>query len=327
MYTNDDLLDNIERFLRGEMSPADQVDFERKIASDPELAETVDLVRLEQQSIGLLFQKELKHKLDALEKDAPMSALTKAPPPKNKIFWGLVAALVILLILGGIWRFGPTATEDNLPKVPMHQGFPTDSTAIQDTIKVKPFPKEAPNVEPKKSKTDANMMANLNAAANKIRQKNYITPSDIKSPALMSGTKTDLPQNAFERGVARYKTGSNYEDAITEFGKISAKDNPVQYEIAQKFIAHAYYQIGDKTNDFSKAVSFFQAIIDKNVQDIDQDEAEFYLLLCLLPSYSEEQTRIDALLKKITDANPANRHSFRPEALKVKKDIQQLLNQ
>jgi tetratricopeptide (TPR) repeat protein len=323
MYTNDDLLDHIERFLRGEMSPADQVDFERKIASDPELAETVDLVRLEQQSIGLLFQKELKHKLDALEKDAPMAALIKASPPRNKFFWGLMAALVILLILGGIWRFRPITPKGNIQALPPHQELPTDSTAIIDTIKLKPFQKEGPNTKSKKSKTDATLMAGMNA----ISKKNYRTPSDIKSNSLMSGTQTDLPQNAFERGVALYKTGSNYEDAITEFGKISAKDNPVQYEIAQKFIAHAYYQIGDKTNDFSKAVSFFQAIIDKNVQDIDQDEAEFYLLLCLLPSYSEEQTRIDALLKKMTDPNPANRHSFQPEALKVKKDIQQLLNQ
>jgi tetratricopeptide (TPR) repeat protein len=327
MYTNDDLLDHIERFIRGEMSPADQVDFEKKIACDPELAETVDLIRLEQQSIGLLFQKELKHKLDALEKDAPMAALVKRSPFNYNIFFGLMAALILLLVLGGIWRFGSTTIEKNLPTAPMQQGFPLDSAAIKDTIKVKPFPKEVPDAGPKKSKTDANMMASLNAAANKIRQKNYITPSDIKSPVLMSGTKTDLPQTALERGVAWYKTGSNYEDAIMAFGKISAKDHPVQYEIAQKFIAHAYYQIGDKTNDFSKAISFFQAIIDKNVQDIDQDEAEFYLLLCLLPSYSEEQTTIDALLKKMTDPNPANRHAFRPEALKVKKDIQQLLNQ
>lgn len=284
-YDDDRLLDKIEDYLRGKLPAQEAADFERQIAADPVLAETVDMMRIEQQAIELMFREELRAKLEALEKSAPMSELAAAAQHRGtKRIW-LLAALLALLVAGGVWFFLP------VPELPTETTKPKPDVPVAKTIEV---PTE-PTTEPDAPAAKPNRYL-------AIAERFYLPPQDLVSQKLLSEDgNAHNREGQFAQAVALYEKG-DFGAAAQLFSQIP--DAP----IARRWEAHAFF----RAKNFGKAAAIFQAQTARQTNDAAQDEAEWYLLLCHLSDYPKHRVQADTLLQKMT--NPANQHAYREQA-------------
>lgn len=95
----EETFDKIEAYLKGQLDAKEKAAFEQKMATDSNLQEEVALHRLEQQSMELLVEKDIRGKMQKWKTES--KEVTQAPKRNTIVRLGpwLAAATVALLLL------------------------------------------------------------------------------------------------------------------------------------------------------------------------------------------------------------------------------------
>ena len=104
----------------------------------------------------------------------------------------------------------------------------------------------------------------------------------------------------------------DYKKAIAALRKITPAQHPAWHAKAQEMLGHAYFGDGR----YKEAAAIFQEMTRQNLPPAQHDQAEWYLLLSLLPAYDRHQREVDSLLSEMTAEGSF--HEFKAEALQVK---------
>jgi hypothetical protein len=305
---DEQLYEKLEQYVRGKLPPDEAGALEKAMQEDESLREQVRLHRLEVEAHEYLLREQLRENIKQWTTEAP------ATPNHRWIKWRIPLLLIVTFAMVGIWFFYQNMPEA-LPEQPTLQQPATPSEPIPVTKQpiAQDVPERTDPVAQKEGKPDTRYLALLKTT--------YQTPQYMSDASGLRADGAEAPAtDPLSMGIKAYKD-SNYLTAIQTWQKIRPQDDAEQYAAAREWMAHAWFQRGFQTGDFSPVAALFQKIVDLKTGDIAQDRAEWYLLLSLLPRYAQTKKRSDDLLRQI--ANQAY-HSYREDALKLQRDLAQL---
>lgn len=308
MEHDDILFDKIEDYVRGRMDAGEKADFEQAIAADPELAEMVELHRLEQDGMELLVEDGLRQKMQHW--DETPTTPDPAAPRKPGIPWRFLLPLLVALSAAGFWLF--RRQPESTPPPPLEKApeqKQTNEPVADQTITPK-TPTEAENTEKNKAeKPNPRLIA--------MSTRVYELPNNLGS-ALKSTEPVSAPTTPFDAAIQAYKE-KQYAQALRQFDQIKQQDNPTQYALAQEWKAHIFYQTGK----YPEAAAIFRKMAARNTKNTAQDRAEWYLLLSLVPDYKRQKQEADALMQRMAD--PARNHYYVEDAIALRTELQREL--
>lgn len=320
MKNDEQLFFKIEDYLRGKLPPVEAAAFEREIAADAELAETVEMHRFEQEGLEFMIGENLRAKIKDWEKSPPAFDEPAPGMQKNYQKWWLGLLTVALLsVTFFLVLKDRSPAKENLPAQEETQ-FPIDTLQQKSENPSVPAENTIPIAGENKQRAEKEPAGNQ-------PQKEYYRPELI---ALVASAH-ELPPNFFPDhqrstggtdknplapAVAAFKQAKpDYKKAIAELLKINQKQYPQDYGKAQEMLAHAYF----KNGQYDKAAAIFQKMTEQNLPAAEHDQAEWYLLLSLVPDYDEQKKRVDNLLEKMTAKGGL--HEYRQEALALLEKI------
>ncbi len=286
----DDLLfDKIERYLQGKMSVAESTAFEQQIAADPALAEQVDLQRFELDSLDFLLEEDLREKFTRWKNTPPNAGATW-----RRWWW----APLLVVGIAAVWFFWPAPEQTQTPA--RQETAPPVSTPERPiATKDQPEPTQPEKPAPATPNTGRQYLA--------LAETNYRLPDRLGGTLRTGSPQTPTPGNVLAAGIQAYGAGA-YPQAVAAFQKIQETDDPQRYLLAQEWLGHTYF----KQKQFAKAAAVFQMLVGKQAGLTTQDDAEWYLLLSLLPQYNQHKQQADQLLQKMR--KPENYHRYAPDA-------------
>lgn len=306
MEKDEQLFDKIETYLRGEMSPAEVADFEQEMANDPALASEVDIQRLEHDAMELILENELR---------ADMQEWAKTPPSvgKNRRLWLWVLAAIALAVVILLFFIPPGEPAPNQEQPEQKTSRDADMPIANDkptnpTEEAAPSQQnQAPNTEPRSPQVPANQ---TNPEYLALATDTYKLPVGMAGGS-RGGTKgtTEGSNGLLNTGIDLFGKGE-YKESIITFNKINKSDE--NYSTALKYKAHALYA----TRQFPQAVAAFRELLTAaEAQQLTSsiDEYEWYLLLSLLPNYTQNKAQADALIEKMLNP-PGGYHSYTEQA-------------
>lgn len=299
----------IEDYLMGKLPPAEVDAFEQEIAADPELAETVEIQRIEREGLLYMMGEDLRAKLKQWETSPPPPFGEPEPQPSKRRWWlgGLAVAFIGVALV--VWQLtgsvGPTEVPAQPPKE--HTSPPAQQTETPSPVaneETTPSTKQ-----PQADRYDRAQLATLSTAEYGNKLPSHIFPDNVKS----DGTAAESPLSPAVATLSQPKP--DFKKAIGELLKISPQAYPNEYGKAQEMLAHVYFN----DRQFPKAAAIFQKMIDKGLSPAEKDQTEWYLLLSLLPDYESQKKRVDKLLEGMTGQNST--HEFADAAAEVKKGL------
>lgn len=294
MDANERLFYKIEDFLDGKLPPGEAAAFEREIAADPSLAEQVKLHRFERQGMEYLVEKELIRKLKEWETHPPEE---KPPKKNNGLKWGLgllaavVAAAFFFLYPGPDPDSRAPADEEEQEEQPSRPEGPVAGAENG-------FPLPSPG------QAETELQA--------LSHSSYVFPDNLGSGLRSTGGSDEGSLLAAGKAAL---AGGHPEQAILEFSKIGPAQSPAEYELAEEYLAHAYYLDGQ----YGNAARIFRSIADESSL-LTRERAQWFLVLSLIPDYSRNKTEVDGLLGEM--AKPG--HNFRTDAQALKARLKEM---
>ena len=305
---NEEILqDKLEKYVRGQLPPAEAAALEREIAADPALQEQLRLHRLELESHEYLLRERLRQNVRTWVAEAP----TEMPRPSvagRK--WGLPLLIVALLSVTGTWFF----FQNREGKAPLQQPqeireeksapIPSSETPIAETESQNETPAPRP---------ERRYLA--------LAQSAYKAPPNIGETMLKSDDPSQQGTDPLSLGIQAYQKGQ-YQAAIREFEKITPQNNPQQYSLARDWKAHTWFKIGLQSGDFKPSAKIFQSMAELKTGDVAQDRAEWFLVLCLVPDYQQNKKRVNSLLVNIIREEF---HSYREDSEKMQQALRKTL--
>jgi len=314
MKNDKQLFFKIDEYLKGRLTPEEAAAFGQQIAADPKLAQAVELQRFEREGLEYVLEKDLREKMKTWKK-GPSQVEQKTPPiPRNgkRNFW-LSMLAVALLITVAFFIFRPAEKSPVPEATPIERPkkIPEDSIPVNPT-QTEPSQKQAPiaNAEEKKQplQPSRSQYAYLSTSEYELPEN---LRSGLRSDAVNSGKSVLAPAvKAFKSNPPDYKT------TIVELKKISRQAHPAVYDQAQEMLAHTYFS----TKQYKEAARIFEQMTRQGLTTSAHDQAEWYLLLSLLPNYNRQQAKIDALLEKMS----APEHEQSGNAADVKRKLESL---
>lgn len=298
MDQNDALLKKIEDYVRGKLPETEARAFEQAIAADPELEAAVALQRMELEHFEYLLEEDLRGKMQAWK-----TAAAPAPPPGKAGWpaWGRWLLLIGLLTAAGWWYFRRSDERAPAQQAPADApAAPKPNVPVASQENTPPAPGETPN--PGEPAPDPGQYLAYSENA-------YENP-DILSPQIRDGAGSG--GNASLESARADLKASRAKRAIQTLRAIGPADGPAIYEQAQELLAHAYY----RDRQFAAAAALFQKMADQSDLPSLKQEAQWYLLLSLVPDYPKHRKQVDALLAAITD--PKYRHPKAAKAAELK---------
>jgi hypothetical protein len=303
--------DKVERYLRGELSEEENLAMEKAIAEDPDLAQELEYQQLELDAMDLILEDKLRSKMESW-KQSPT-----APPAEDKRWfpfwiWGVLTLGVVALLFWVFPFFDPSQpTPPPVPPVtPPSQVPNTNSGTTQDA----PPPIASEN----KGQTDpikkAIQIPKINNEANSLAAATYDLPEDLKGALKSPEEETKSP---LDPGLLAF-SAKDYRNAILAFNKIERSVGADIYLRAQELLGHAYFL----NKKYQQAARTFSVLAQNQDYNTLRQDAEWYLILALLPNYSKNRGQIQQLLIPILD--PANYHNHQKQAEDLQKALLKL---
>lgn len=300
----DELYDKLERYVRGKLPPDEAAALERDMADDPELQEQVRLHRLELESHEYLLREKLRANVRDWIAETPPE-----PPASFWKTWSLPFLLIAFAVIG-FWYIGREKTANSEP--PSEQPGPEVKKPPVSTP-------DRPVAQDEPSKTQPASSPNPGYLA--LAETNYRTPTHLDGGDLKSDGPADTATTPLAAGIRAFRSG-RYQTAIRELNKVRENPDPDEYAQAQEWLAHAWFRRGLETKDFRQAVKQFQQLaLLKDNDPAQQDRAEWYLLLSLLPDYPQHKMWADSLLQNML---AVKEHTYFSQAKQVQEDLAKL---
>jgi hypothetical protein len=301
--------DKVERYLRGELSEEENLAMEKAIAEDPDLAEELEFQQLELDAMEVMLENKLRSKMESW-KQSPT-----APPAAAKRWfpfwvWGaLTLGGVALLFWVFPWFTPPQPAPSPAPPVTPPTEVPNENPGTQDG---------PPIADGKKGQTDpikkAIQIPKIDKEALALAAVTYDLPEDLKGTLKSPEEETKSP---LDPGLLAF-SAKDYRNAILAFNKIERSVGADIYLRAQELLGHAYFL----NKQYQQAARTFSVLAQNQDYNTLRQDAEWYLILALLPNYSKNRGQIEQRLAPILD--PANYHNHQKQAEDLQKALLKL---
>lgn len=312
MKNDEQLFFKIDDYLKGRLTPEEAAAFRQQIAADPELAQAVELQRFGREGLEYVLEKDLREKMKTWKK-GPAQDEQKTPPNTrngNRNLWlGLLALALLVTVAFFMFRPIKELAVPGVSPIERPQESPGDSIQA-DPAPTQPSQNQLPVAEEKKQPAQPAQVQYAALSASEYELPENLS-SGLRSDAVNSGQSELTPAvKAFKSSPPDYKT------AIVELKKITRQSHPAVYDQAQEMLAHAYFN----TKQYAEAARIFEEMTRQGLTSSAHDQAEWYLLLSLLPDYERQQAKIDALLEKMSEPE----HEQTENAAEVKRKLERL---
>lgn len=105
----------IQKYLNGDLSDEEQVEFQQKIKEDPQFAEEVEAATVLMAQYKLQKKQRWQELLEQQEKQAPTEKIIPLGRPRNLLIRRVAAAVMVLLVgTFTYWYFTAAPTVDNM---------------------------------------------------------------------------------------------------------------------------------------------------------------------------------------------------------------------
>ncbi len=293
---NEQQFEQIEAFIKGNLSPQEEQAMKEAIANDPELAELVNQHRIEHRSIELLLEDDLRGKLTAW-KDEPEGNSTSG----NYRILFILAGLITILLLLIVFLLPQQADNGRLPSEEDATIEQTDKGASQNGDDQTPEAREKQNTEQQETSEPANKSSKpLPQANNDTKQPettNYIAL--VESAALSPSwafEDQDLRGDTETTAMEEIKTlieENKQQEAITALKNITPEDE--LYWDAQNNLGYIYFQM----ENYEEAAKVFEKLVTEQSYYLFRENAEWHLLLAYLETDQKQKAKelLDILLE------------------------------
>lgn len=324
--------EQIEQYLRRQMSPEAAAAFEAEMAADPGLAEQVQQHRLERQGLELLVERDLLAQMQAWDRETAL--LQSAAPPRRAsgpsplrvLFRAAAIAAVFVTAFFGWWLLRDSGAGDATDAPPVAEAPAKDKKKSPAIRKPAPAKPGALKTGPQREETVQDEMA---AQEERPRQTETPAPIDELPPSAASADYAALAgefyrENDFipPKGSKGGGTSSSYNQALDSYrdgrlGNVITQLKPGLDQGAdalqrRELLAHTYY----KNGQYDAASEEFRAIIATRKSPYAQ-RAEWALVLTLLHQMPAKKPLLDRVLGNIT-ANPGHPFYGQAQALKAR---------
>lgn len=308
MKRDETQFDKIERYLRGELSEEENQEMEKAIAEDPDLAEELEYQQLELDAMELILEDKLRGKMESWKQSPP-------PPPKGGNggyhFW-IAGVLVLSLIAFGVWfwQIQPVKSIEKITTEPTKPVEKESEDKPKPPIAIEDQPKD-PIKDPIE---DAIKTPKIDIASTSLAMTTYELPVELneslRSPEEGTSSLLASGKKAF--------SAKDYPGAVNELNKIQASAGEEVYLDAQELLGHAYFL----NKQYSQAAKVFSFLAKNQDSNTSRQDAEWYLVLSLLPNYSKNKAQIETLLNAMLE--PSNYHNHQGQAIDLQKNLKEL---
>lgn len=302
--------DKVERYLRGELSEEEKLAMEKAIAEDSDLAQELEFQQLELDAMEVILENKLRSKMESWKQSPSVP-----PIPDKKQFplwiWGVLTVGGVALLF---WFFplfeSPQPPPPPPPTITPPTESPNDNPSNQDG---------PPIADGKKGQTDpikkAIQIPKIHKEANSLAAATYDLPEDLKGTLKSPEEETKSP---LDSGLLAF-SAKDYRNAILAFNKIDRSAGEDIYLRAQELLGHAYFL----NRQYPQAAKVFADLAQNQDYNTLRQDAEWYLILALLPNYSKNREQIQQRLIPILD--PVNYHNHQKQAEDLQKALLKLL--
>lgn len=297
---NEALYGKIEQYLTGQLSDAESTALRKALLDDAELAQAVELRRLEFEVSEALIAQRIRDQMQRLRSGPPPDKLQNIQGQKPgarqfRIPAWLIAAMLIIAAIGIYWW----VVRMPGPASPAPASQPAAPPSSVDTSPASPQVNHPPTQVPPSTAPNPQPARHLALAVSSYREPDFET---------LRGA--EMPGDPFGAALSAWQK-KDWATVLTVLGNIAPNDP--QFIRAQAFCAHAQF----KLKRFVQAAQTFAAVSDSRIQPW-AEEADWYLLLAWLADGRSDtagfQSRLDRL---VSDAG----HPYFAEAGTLKKQL------
>ncbi|MCK6693249.1 MAG: hypothetical protein L6Q97_14280 [Thermoanaerobaculia bacterium] len=319
--------EQIEQYLRRQMSPEEAAAFEAEMAADADLAELVQQHRLERQGLELLVERDLLAQMQAWDRETALLQ-SVAPPrrtgasPLKVLFRAAAIAAVFVTAFFGWWLLRDSGSGSVPETTPVAEAPAKDKKKSPVIRKPAPAKPSAPKTAPyKETETEDGL-------AGQEQPRQAETPAPIEEIpetatavdyAALAGEfyrERDFipPKGSKGGGSASYNQAlDNYRDG--RLGNVITQLKPEMNQgadalLRRELLGHTYY----KNGQFEAAFEEFRALAATRQQPYAQ-RAEWAMALTLLHQMPAKKALLDRVLAGIL-ADPGHPFYSQAKALK-----------
>jgi len=297
---NEVLYDQIEQYLSGRLSDAESAVLRQALLDDADLAQAVELRRLEFEVSEALIAQRIRDQMQCLRSDPPPDTGQNVPGQKTrarqfKVPAWVIAAMLIIAAIGIYWW----VVRIPGPASPAPASQPAGPSPPVDTSPSSPQVNHTPVQVPPQTVPNAQPARHLAMALSLYHDPDFET---------LRGA--EMPDDPFGAAQSAWQK-KDWAAVLTALRNVTTSDP--QFIRTQAFRAHAQF----KLKRFGQAAHTFAAVSDSRIQPW-AEEADWYLLLAGLADGRADtvdfRSRLDRLL---SDAG----HPYFAEAGALKKQL------
>lgn len=256
MKSNQSLEDKIEQYLLGRLPRDEHLEMEQAIREQPDLAQEIELRRLEFDTAEELIAGDIRAQFERLHEQEPESG--KMSPRWDRRWYYYVAVAVVVLLAFLLYR--QLWTNNVPPPLP-------PNPLVQDTVPQNPLvPKDAkPSTKPHQPKSTPTSVQHIASAYYKSSQ-NWKETSAIRGDGA-----TGLP-DAVDRAIAFWQNGE-YRKTLQHLENVQI-GHP-RFYTAQLLRTHAYFNL----RNYNEAAAAARSVMAWQGNAEYSEEAEWLLVL------------------------------------------------
>lgn len=300
--------DQIERYLKGQLSTPEMTAFEAKMADDPALKEAVDKFRLKLEMLEYLLESDLRKKMQSWQK-SPQPVIEQKTSRRLSLWWLAAAAVLtgIAIVLYYNYPHNPLVT----PPIVHKDRDKTDTS----THKLIPDSTSIPRTD--KLQKDPGKLRPINALAyQNLAKASYAKPQSLEGE-LMGVEELSPRANNLSEAYQAYQK-QDYQRIIQLLEAFPKSESSDDYNLVQELLGHAYFQKGQ----YQKAVQAFRILKELSKDPFTVRQTEWYLALSLVPDYPNSKAELDPLLQSII--LPENEHFFASKAKQLQAKLKSI---